>query len=256
MDPDEAQRRWREALIHLNFCVQVYKLQIEGGRYFLHEHPTGASSWQMPSIESVLRKHGVIRTKAHQCAYNLMSKDGEGVGLAYKPTSFMTNAPFIAEELQRRCTNTSGGVKHRHVQLVNGRARKAQEYPDQSCEAICRGIMNQKHHDERGEFLIGILDMDETNQRDIKEAGAESDRLHDDHDSDMIAVDDVTGALLDVRLVKEAREAEMRYFRRMGVYRKVPIRKCIEQTGKMPIGVRWVDVNKQDNENPKYRSRL
>eukprot|EP00973_Karenia_brevis_P039952 5514950-Karenia_brevis.AAC.1 len=42
----------------------------------------------------------------------------------------------------------------------------------------------------------------------------------------------------------------------MGVYRKVPIKKCIEQTGKMPIGVRWIDVNKQDTLNPKYRSRL
>ncbi len=27
-------------------------------------------------------------------------------------------------------------------------------------------------------------------------------------------------------------------------------------TGKMPIKVRWVDTNKQDEANPKYRSRL
>eukprot|EP00973_Karenia_brevis_P003705 512331-Karenia_brevis.AAC.1 len=42
----------------------------------------------------------------------------------------------------------------------------------------------------------------------------------------------------------------------MRVYKKVPISKCYQVTGKAPIGVRWVDVNKQDDINPKYRSRL
>ena len=31
---------------------------------------------------------------------------------------------------------------------------------------------------------------------------------------------------------------------------------CYERTGKKPIGVRWVDVNKGDEKNPEYRSRL
>eukprot|EP00973_Karenia_brevis_P028015 3857837-Karenia_brevis.AAC.1 len=48
----------------------------------------------------------------------------------------------------------------------------------------------------------------------------------------------------------------MKYFEKMGVYRKVPIQKCLDMTGKAPIGVRWIDVNKQDNEHPRYRSRL
>ena len=42
----------------------------------------------------------------------------------------------------------------------------------------------------------------------------------------------------------------------MGVYKKVYKSKCFEQTGKGLIGVRWIDVNKQDEENPLYRSRL
>eukprot|EP00973_Karenia_brevis_P049190 6823036-Karenia_brevis.AAC.1 len=48
----------------------------------------------------------------------------------------------------------------------------------------------------------------------------------------------------------------MRYFKKMGVYKKVPKSKCHQLTGREPIGVRWVDVNKQDNDNPLYRSRL
>ena len=30
----------------------------------------------------------------------------------------------------------------------------------------------------------------------------------------------------------------------------------LENTGQAPIGTRWVDVNKGDDENPDYRSRL
>ena len=38
--------------------------------------------------------------------------------------------------------------------------------------------------------------------------------------------------------------------------KKVSIKECYEETGKAPIGVRWVDINKGDSEHPLYRSRL
>ena len=42
----------------------------------------------------------------------------------------------------------------------------------------------------------------------------------------------------------------------MQLYEKVPIKTCFEETGKAPITVRWIDINKGDQENPNYRSRL
>ena len=78
---------------------------------------------------------------------------------------------------------------------------------------------------------------------------------HENDERD-IAWDDVTGAALNPNLVREARQKEMEYFQKMGVYKKVPRSKCFQQTGKGPIGVRWIDVNKQDEEDPLYRSRL
>ena len=42
----------------------------------------------------------------------------------------------------------------------------------------------------------------------------------------------------------------------MKVYTKVQISECKRLTGKGPIGVRWVDVNKEDELNQLYRSRL
>eukprot|EP00973_Karenia_brevis_P017618 2418397-Karenia_brevis.AAC.1 len=143
---------------------------------------------------------------------------------------------MVAEHLSRRCTNTSSSQKHRHVHLMNGRARKAQVYPPELCKAMCRGIKEQKDHDAKREYLIGSFDVEQESHEQVKMAKMRADQIHEDHDEHMIAIDDVTGAKLDIKLVREAREAEMRYFKKMGVYRKVPISKCIQQTGKMPIG--------------------
>ena len=47
-------------------------------------------------------------------------------------------------------------------------------------------------------------------------------------------------------LVKEARRIEMETFKKHGVYTKVPIEECWRETNKVPIGVKWLDVNKGD----------
>ena len=68
--------------------------------------------------------------------------------------------------------------------------------------------------------------------------------------------DEVSGKPLKPELVRKARQEEIAFFRRKGVYKKVPAREAYEKTGRSPIRVKWVDVNKGDEENPEYRSRL
>ena len=48
----------------------------------------------------------------------------------------------------------------------------------------------------------------------------------------------------------------MKEFKKHGVYVKVPRQQCIDQTGKAPIKVRWLDINKGDEFRPECRSRL
>ena len=68
--------------------------------------------------------------------------------------------------------------------------------------------------------------------------------------------DDISGQELDGSMVMMARAEEMEELRRHGVYVKAPLTQCRDRTGKEPIGVRWVDVNKGDKVHPEYRSRL
>ena len=64
--------------------------------------------------------------------------------------------------------------------------------------------------------------------------------------------DDVTGIPLRPELVRKARQEEMREFANHGVYVKVSEEECWRVTGKGPIGTRWVDINKGDDDRPEY----
>ena len=53
-----------------------------------------------------------------------------------------------------------------------------------------------------------------------------------------------------------ARLGEAEYFREMQVCDKVSVEECMKATGRKPIGLRWVDINKGDSTQPNCRSRL
>ena len=67
---------------------------------------------------------------------------------------------------------------------------------------------------------------------------------------------DITGQPLPAELVKAARAKEMEYFASKGVWSTRPVAEAMRVKGRKPITVRWVDVNKGDDDNPVIRSRL
>ena len=68
--------------------------------------------------------------------------------------------------------------------------------------------------------------------------------------------DDPTGQVLKDELVREARAKEREFFNSKRVWQKRPKAFAKLRTGRPPISVRWVDVNKGDDMSPNYRSRL
>ena len=117
----------------MKFVIELYKQQIEAGRWFLHEHPAGATSWGMGEVRRLMEMEGVQVTVADQCMYGLTTWTKEGIrASAKKRTRFMTNAECVAEELQRKCAG-----ERTHQPLVGGRARQATEYPPELSRAIC-----------------------------------------------------------------------------------------------------------------------
>ena len=62
--------------------------------------------------------------------------------------------------------------------------------------------------------------------------------------------DDLTGQPLIDALVHEARAKELKYFHDKGVWTRRLKSECMQRTGRVPITVRWVDVNKGDDTCP------
>ena len=120
-------------------------------------------------------------------------------------------------------------------------------YPERLCKEIIRGLNDQMKVDGRltDEGLGAVCAVEEW-------------RPDEENHEEEIGMfwDDMSGKELNPSLVRKAREDEMEEFRKHKVYVKVPIEKCIRKTGKKPLGSRWVDIKKGDDENPEYRSRL
>ena len=68
--------------------------------------------------------------------------------------------------------------------------------------------------------------------------------------------DDMSGKELKADPVEAARAEEIATVKKMNVWVKVDRDQCMRETGRPPIKLRWVDVNKGDNMKPNYRSRI
>ena len=132
--------------VHLKFCVELYRHQMDCGRYFLHEHPQTAVSWKERCMVELMRSPLVLKATLHQCQFGQMSKDENGIGFAKKPTTLLMNSVGVHRQMDRQCTPGS----HRHVHLMSGRAKKAQIYPPEMCRAVCRGVVSQMEMDRAG----------------------------------------------------------------------------------------------------------
>ena len=123
--------------MHLEFCIELYREQLLHGRYFLHEHPAYATSWQEEAMRGLMGEHGVETATCDQCMYGCKSAEGLPVK---KPTTFLTNAPELAKRLRTRCSGKGGTCSRPeggdHAQCRGKTARLAAVYDFKLCRAI------------------------------------------------------------------------------------------------------------------------
>ena len=99
-----------------------------------------------------MKVNGVVIEIADQCMYGLTTPneiDGSPTP-AQKPTKLSSNSWCRLQELITRCDES-----HEHQHLVSGRGKKAAEYPDKLCRAICRGLANQTRYDASSKVCTG-----------------------------------------------------------------------------------------------------
>ena len=211
-------------------------------------------------MRKLLGEHGVETATCDQCMYGCSAVDGTPVK---KPTTFMTNAPEMAKRLRQRCNGKLGVCGRaeggKHTQCRGKTARLAAVYHFKLCRAVLMGFRDQLRKD--GIYTDGFVGLLETRSEQCdmpvyKLTDVDGAILHVRiGDDEPIYKDDLTGQLLPPELVRAARAKELEYFNAKEVWEKRPMGESRRVTGNPPISVRWVDVNKGDNQCPNIRSR-
>ena len=107
--PDDGKRIAARvaAEVHLAFVAELYRDQLDAGRYFLHEHPRWASSWSLKCISNIAVDPRVQTVHGDQCQFGAETQSADTTSPKgppiLKPTGFMTNSDEIAKALERRC---------------------------------------------------------------------------------------------------------------------------------------------------------
>ena len=251
--------------MHMEFVTQLYRDQVAEGRYFLHEHPQFASSWDLECVKRLMQLPGVDRTRGDQCQYGAEAPHGPMKGWpVMKPTGFMSNSPEILKALSKRCTGSRASASEgaagtgtwcsrkqggKHAPCAGSICREMAKYPRELCRAVISGLTAQLHADGRIRHrCYGIQTVDDDPDVQLLACGPEQGYSGKYKDA-------LTGQVLRDDLVEKARKVEVGFFDGKGVWIKVPRQRSFEKTGRPPISARWLDVNKADDEEPNIRSR-
>ena len=109
---------------HMKFCFEMYELQRKNKRFFAHEHASTATSWRLPFVLEMLLREDVNLVEVDMCDFGMKSSDAEGEVLVRKRTKILANSDEVAKRAARKCSKD-----HKHVNLIGGRAKRAQLYP-------------------------------------------------------------------------------------------------------------------------------
>ena len=160
---------------------------------------------------------------------------------------------MIANRLARfQCDNS-----HSHIPLMNGRASACQIYPRRFCSEICLGLKEELTAKQIGEITLDAIDvirelMEAYEPHPHDEEAAKDKATMEYLCSGKDFYDDISGKWLDKDRAIEARRLELEFFRKMGVYTKIP--RSAAGDAKV-ITTKWIDTDKGDAENPNYRAR-
>ena len=127
-------RRQKEADALLEYALRCCREQLTHQRGFVFEHPTKATSWKHPSLQSLTGMYGVESIDFDQCATDLRGPNGQPIR---KRTRLVSNMPSVIEafaELQCAC-------------------RK----PHLTIEGACMGIQLAKYCQVYTPLLVDIL---------------------------------------------------------------------------------------------------
>jgi hypothetical protein len=113
--PVVREQAFRDATLHLEFCMLLADLQETQGGGWAFEHPDSAKSWRNQKVEDA-RQRGALMARFDQCMFGLVSKVDKTP--MRKRTRFMTNMHDLQAVFHRKFCDSS----HDHVAVQGSEA--------------------------------------------------------------------------------------------------------------------------------------
>ena len=258
---DTEANRWTEQAAHTAFVVKLYKIQMEAGRKFLHEHPPDATARSLREVLKMEQAASVYTAEGDRCMFGLNTwrRNGRAEAVARGRTRFTTNSYHVAAELNRRCV---GAHRHQERHVVGGSSGL-----EDLCRAVHRGLVREQRAHASGLAAVAEVTPGPARWPASPRQATTHPNPQDLHQQEAVGVwklqeqndgsawDDVTGMPLDRKKVQAARKEEIEYVRQKNVWTKMDRVEAIRR-GYQVIKTRWIDINKGDDQNPVYRSRF
>ena len=108
LPPVRCPELWAEAMMMLEFAIEMCQIHRKAGRGFVFEHPRTPTSWEVDAVKRLAQEAGVYTSVFYMCRFGKTAEDAEGAGLVRKRTQILTNVEAIAEVLSVRCEG--GGI--------------------------------------------------------------------------------------------------------------------------------------------------
>lgn len=139
MGEETYEKRLREARRLLQFATEIAAFQIANNRFFIFEHPDGASSWAEDCLIAIAEEPQVFVSRFDQCVYGLKSPYTEEP--IRKRTRLLSNMPEVHQIFHGSFCQCD--VPHRRIEGSEGGVQLSsycETYPPDMVNALLSGI--------------------------------------------------------------------------------------------------------------------
>ena len=78
---DAEWKAWMDnARSHIKLICELYRMQVEGGRYYVHEHPTTASSWAEVVVQETMGMSDAWIVRTNMCRVGMATEKAGHAG--------------------------------------------------------------------------------------------------------------------------------------------------------------------------------
>ena len=121
----EWEKKYHDGLTLLQFSVDICWDQISRGKFFLHEHPATASSWDLPMIRELAEHPGVTIVTGDMCRcggheHSKLEGSKRKVQASKYPTSLVQGILNVVRKLKIRLVDANHSRDPVHFMIPEG----------------------------------------------------------------------------------------------------------------------------------------